>query len=238
MKVLILVVAFNEYTKIDKVLKDLEELIQSDSQYDVLIVDDGSTDNSQDIYNQYDFKLIKHSKNFGVGYSMKVAIKYAMQNSYDTVVTMAGNGKMLAKEIPILTKPLEKGYNYVQGSRYLNGFRSPNLPKFRKIAIQILTKIINLITGFDGTDLTCGFRAYKLDIFKHKDINIYQDWLDKYELEYYIHYKVIKLGFKIKEVEVSMNYPKIGKNYSKIKPFIGWWSMLRPWIFLFFKIKR
>ncbi|MFH1687128.1 MAG: hypothetical protein ABIE70_06345, partial [bacterium] len=96
----------------------------------------------------------------------------------------------------------------------------------------------NLATGFHGTDITCGFRAYRLSIFDIPDVDIRQDWLGRYEMEYYIHYKVLKHGLGVCEVPVSMVYPASGKNYSKIPVLTGWWSMIRPWIFLILRFKR
>ena len=57
-------------------------------------------------------------------------------------------------------------------------------------------------------------------------------------MEYYLHYKVIKGGYRLIEVPVSMVYPESGQDYSKIKPFVGWWSMIRPWVFLSLGIKK
>ena len=152
---------------------------------------------------------------------------------------MAGNGKMLPGEISRLLDPLVSDHaDYVQGSRYLTGGASPNLPLFRKVAIRLFTTIVNVFLGFRGTDVTCGFRAYRLDIFDHPEIDISQDWLQRYELEYYLHYKVVSLKYRVLEVPVSMVYPKEGKNYSKIQPVVGWWSIIRPWIFLVLGLKK
>ena len=155
------------------------------------------------------------------------------------MVIMAGNGKMLPEEIPRLLKPIESGQaDYVQGSRYMSGGESKNLPAFRNIAIKLFTVITNIALGFNGTDITCGFRAYKTTIFDNPRLNIDQDWLGRYEMEYYIHYLTIKSGYKVTEVAVSMVYPSEKKNYSKIKPFTGWWSMIRPWVYLILRVKK
>jgi dolichol-phosphate mannosyltransferase len=75
-------------------------------------------------------------------------------------------------------------------------------------------------------------------LFDDPAIDIDQVWLGRYEMEYYIHYKVLKLGYRLVEAPVSMVYPAERKNYSKIKPFVGWWSMIRPWIFLILKLRK
>jgi dolichol-phosphate mannosyltransferase len=146
---------------------------------------------------------------------------------------------MLPEEIPQLLHPiLNEDYDYVQGSRYLEGGASPNLPLFRHVGIRLFTRIVNLITGFKGTDVTCGFRAWRLKIVDSPEVNIDQEWLGQYEMEYYLHYNALRGGYRVCEVPVSMVYPPEKRGYSKIKPFTGWWSMIRPWVFLGLGIKK
>lgn len=235
LKILVTVLTYNEGEKLKKLIKQFPE----NQNYDLLFIDDGSTDNTSDFIKDSGFEFIRHHQNLGVGTGIKTALEYAWRKSYDIIVIMAGNGKMLPEEINRLVQPILDGQaDYVQGSRYLEGGDSTNLPFFRHLGIKLFTLLVNAILGFKGTDITCGFRAYRLDLFDNQTININQDWLGKYEMEYYIHYKVIKNGNRVKEVPVSMIYPVEGKNYSKIKPFIGWWSMLRPWIYLTLRIKH
>jgi dolichol-phosphate mannosyltransferase len=234
-KILVEINVYNEGVKIKQTLSQFPP----DSPYQVLVVDDGSTDDTPQYISEFQFPVIRHSTNLGIGKTIKDAIEYGQKNGYNIIVAMAGNGKMQAEDIPDLVRPIEEeGYDYVQGSRYLKKGRKDNLPLFRDVMIKLFTWIVSLITGFKGTDVTCGFRAYKLSILEHPRINIWQDWLNKYELEYYIHYKVLTLGYKVKEVPVSMIYPPVKKGYSKIKPFTGWWSMIKPWILLTLKIKK
>jgi len=234
-RVLVTVLTYNEGEK----LKTLIESFPDSKDYTLLLVDDGSTDGATDLLDQIRFEVIRHKRNMGVGVGIRNAVRWGRERDFDTIVIMAGNGKMLPEEIPRLLEPIQSGQaDYVQGSRYLIGGSSPNLPLFRRIMIKLFTLIVNFATGFKWTDITCGFRAYRLNIFDHTDIDIEQEWLGRYELEYYLHYKVIKLGFRLVEVPVSMVYPSDGKNYSKIKPFVGWWSMVRPWIFLILRLKK
>ena len=235
LKTLVSVLTFNEGEKLQK----LYEQFPHGRSYDILFVNDGSTDKTVQFLQEKNLTYISHHQNLGVGAGIRTATEYAKQNNYDLIVIMAGNGKMLPSEIERLLKPLNENIaDYVQGSRYLEGGASAHLPTFRNIAIKLFTVITNLLLGFKGTDITCGFRAYRLSIFDNKNININQDWLGQYEMEYYIHYKVIKSKLRVVEVPVSMIYPQEGKNYSKIKPFIGWWSMIRPWVFLTLRIKK
>ncbi len=235
LKVLVAVVAYNEGDK----LKQLVRRFPPDPDYELLFVDDGSTDDSPDFIRARGHQLLRHAQNLGVGAAIRDAISYATQRSADAIVIMSGNGKMQPEEIPLLVEPIRRGMaDYVQGSRYLKGGRRPNLPAFRNLAIRAMTLLANLALGFRGTDVTCGFRAYRLDLIDRCGVNIDQPWLNRYEMEYYLHIKFLRCKLRTVEVPVSMAYPKQRKNYSKIRPFSGWWSMLRPWVFLLLRIKK
>jgi dolichol-phosphate mannosyltransferase len=182
-----------------------------------------------------------HELNRGVGAAIRTGIDAAKaQNHYDYLIIMASNGKMLPEEISTLVEPLHANKaDYVQGSRFLVGNRSPGLTVFRRLSIPIFTCLMNLILSRRFTDVTCGFRAYRMSILFDPNINIYQSWLDQYEFEYYIHYWVCCLGYRVQEVPVTMKYTHLAAGRkSKIKPFVGWWSMFRPFLLLTLRIKR
>lgn len=235
MKFLTAVFCYNEGEKIRKVL----DKFGSNRDYDVVLIDDGSDDDSPQIISQYPFPVLRHGTNAGVGEGLRTLFAYACKQGYDAVVIMAGNGKMDVDHVPRLIAPIrDSGFDYVQGSRYLKGGKSANMPRYRTLMIKAFTTIVNLFMGIKGSDVTCGFRAYRTDILTRAEININQDWLGRYEMEYYIHYKVLKAGLKFIEVPVSMIYPSGGQEYSKIKMGSGWWSMIRPWIFLILRLKK
>lgn len=81
------------------------------------------------------------------------------------------------------------------------------------------------------TDTTNGFRALRLSVLEDRRINLDQDWLDQYELEPYLLFKTIQLGYRAVEVPVTKVYPPRGNAYTKMRPLFDWWSILRP-IFL------
>lgn len=234
-RVLVAVLVYNEGAKLRQTLERFPE----NPPYDVVVMDDGSTDDAPDVAREFPYNYLRSDTNRGVGAAIRSVIEYAESEGYNILVPMAGNAKMHPIHIPSLLKPiLEDGYDYVQGSRYLEGGSSENLPLFRRLMIPAFTGVVWMLTGYKGTDVTCGMRAYRLDIVRHPKVDITQEWLDRYEMEYYIHYYAIKLGYKITEAPVAMTYPPDMKNYSKIKAITGWWSMIRPWVFLFFHIKR
>ncbi len=106
------------------------------------------------------------------------------------------------------------------------------MPFYRRISTQFVHPLLfSLAARRRVTDSTNGFRAIRLSIFDDERINIRQDWLDHYELEPYIMYKAIRLGYKFTEAPVTKIYPPHAEGYTKMKPITGWWSILRP-IFL------
>jgi len=178
--------------------------------------------------------IIKNCRRMGVGYAIREGIKYALDSGYDIIAVMAGNDKDDPREITrLLTPILKEGYDYVQGSRFLSGAKRIRNPFLRGLFSRLYPFIWTLLTNTRCTDVTNGFRAYKLSIFSDNRINIQQSWLDGYQMEYYIHYKILTLGYKTKEVPVSKKYPYRHKGgYSKISPLRDWWKIVGPLIYL------
>ena len=184
--------------------------------------------------------VIRNRERKGVGYAIREGIEYALGKGYDVAVVMAGNDKDDPREIPRLLRPiLEEGYDYVQGSRFLPGGKPVRNPLLRGLFSRLYPYVWTLLTKVRCTDVTNGFRAYKLSLFLDDRINIWQSWLDGYQLEYYIHYKVLTSGCRNKEVPVSKTYPYRHKGgYSKISPLRDWWQILGPLIYLKLGVRR
>lgn len=240
-KILVAISAYNCEKQISKVLDSCLKI-----PFKVLVTDDKSSDNTLNIIKKYiskhkgKFLLIKHKENKGVGYVLREQINYAIKKKYDIIAVLAGNGKDDPLDVHKVIEPIiKKDYDYVQGSRFLKGGSYENLPFFRKILIKLYTFIVSLFFfGKKITDATNGFRAYQLKIFNDPRININQDWLDRYEFETYLQYKVYTLNYKITEVPVKKNYIKGLKKYSHIKPFIDWWRIFKPLLLLKFGFKN
>jgi dolichol-phosphate mannosyltransferase len=233
-KILILVPVWNEEDKVAKVINDLKQ----HTMYDILVVDDGSSDQTTEVAEKTQCMVIKHAINLGVGAAIRTAIKYALQHDYDILVPVSGSGKTPAEYIPNLVNPiLKENYDFVQGSRYLKAEETLDMPLHRSIGTKMYSFIFSLILNHRITDGSSGFRAMKVAMFKDKRFQIDQDWLNRYELEPYLYYQCIRLGYKVKEVPVEIIYPH-KKHYTKMRALVDWWSITRPIFYLKFGIKN
>lgn len=185
-------------------------------------------------------RIIKNLRRMGVGYAIREGIQHALIHEFDIIVVMAGNDKDDPREIPRLLLPiLKEGYDYVQGSRFLLGGRRVKNPILRGIFSRVYPFLWTLVTDIRCTDVTNGFRAYRTEILKDKRINLWQSWLEGYGLEYYLHFKVLKLGYKTKEVPVSKVYPYRHKGgYSKISALRDWWQIVGPFVYLVLGVRK
>ena len=236
LRVLAVPVAFNEEKKIGRVLdRFVAGLVDA-----VLVVDDGSTDGTPQVVLQKGVLLLSHEKRRGVGAAIRSAVTYARANAFDVLVIVAGNDKDRPAEIPRLVKAIvEDGYDFVQGSRYRPGGEHGNMPFYRQVATRLIHPgLCSLATGRLVTDSTNGFRAIRLSILDDPKIDIDQDWLDQYEMEPYLLYQAIRLGYRFKEEPVTKIYPPKAVGYTKMTPFAGWWSIVRPLVFLSLGLKK
>jgi len=228
--------AFNEGEKIRRTISRHPP----QREYDLLVMDDGSTDGSLNAYDLNGATRLRNEQNRGVGVSMKTVFQYALDHEYDILAIQAGNDKDDPLELPRLLDPILKGEaDFVQGSRFMPGGSYGNTPFYRILATRFVHPLLfSLAVGKRVTESTNGFRAIRTSILRDPRINWHQDWLDKYELEPYLLYKTIKLGYRHLEVPVSKTYPPHEQGYTKMKPITGWWSILRPIFYLWLGVKK
>jgi dolichol-phosphate mannosyltransferase len=205
---------------------------------ETIVVDDGSDDGGPDLAREAGARVITQDRRRGVGAAIRTGIKAARANGHGAVVVLAANGKDDPAEAPRLIDELRGGYDYVQGSRFQRDGASVNLPLGRDVMIRGYSFLFRVLSGFPATDVTNGFRAYRLSLLDDPRIRIDQPWLDRYELEYYLQWKAITLGYRVIEVGVSKTYPKGGGNYSKIRRVRDWWSIVRPTLLLWSGLKK
>jgi len=115
-KILIIVPAYNEEANIEWVIKELQRDIP---QYDYIVVNDGSIDETASICKREGFSLLDLPVNIGLTGAVVAGMRYAIQKGYDAVVQYDGDGQHRPEYVPILAEQLKKGNDVVMGSRYL-----------------------------------------------------------------------------------------------------------------------
>jgi dolichol-phosphate mannosyltransferase len=232
-QILVVIPAYNEQDKIGRVIAKIPGKFAGD----VLVVDDCSTDGTAREAEKAGATVFRHSQNAGVGAAIRSGIDYALHNGYQVVAILAGDDQHDPSELPVLLRPIiEEGYDFVQGSRRLAGLRAPNIGWFRRFFTWVYALTFRVLTGFPCTDATNGGRAFRTRIFENQRINLWQDWLNSYELEPYLFYQVVKQGFRVTEAPMKVIYHD--KGTTKMKPIRDWWRIFRPMVYLALRIQQ
>lgn len=205
----------------------------------LLVVDDGSSDDSARVAEEGGAEVLKLGATLGVGAALRAGFRHALQGGYDVCVVMAGNNKDSPEEIPLLLDPIAEGRaDFVQGSRFLKTDSNfGEMPSYRRLATRIHPLLFSLVAGRRVSESTNGFRAVHRRVLEDPRIDLDQAWLDEYELEPYVYLKAIRLGYRTVEVPVTKVYPPKAVGQTKMRPISGWWSILRPLVWLGLRLR-
>ena len=208
MKVLLVIPSYNEE---ENVLNNYNKIIEynrkNKTNYDAIIINDGSKDKTEEICIKNAIPHISLINNLGIGGAVQTGYKYALYNNYDIAIQFDGDGQHDVRYIKDIIKPIINGKaNMVIGSRFIDKTSSDfKSSKARRMGINIISFFIKLFTGKKIYDTTSGFRAIDKELIKK--------FANKYPVEYpepVSTTEILKEGYKIEEVPVSMNERKNG----------------------------
>jgi glycosyltransferase involved in cell wall biosynthesis len=215
----------------DRVRKQLREMSAIADRIDIVVADGGSTDGSLALDSLDEFRLRALLIKRGPGKlsaQMRMAIAFAMNEGYEGIVVIDGNGKDDHAAIPQFMELLDAGYDHIQGSRYVPGGKGINTPLSRTIGVKVLhAPLISIAAGTRYTDTTNGFRAYSRRLLTDPRVQPLRDIFVAYELHYYLAIRAARLGFRVIETPVTRSYPTTGKTPTKISPVKGNLLILR-----------
>ena len=197
--------AYNEQISIGSVALEARKFVDR-----VIVVDDGSTDNTAEIVKLAGAELIKHYTNMGKGVALKTGFDAAKTS--DIIVTLDADGQHKTTDIPKLLKPIKEGEaDIVNGSRYING-DGKDTPIYRRFGQTVLDMATNFNTKNNVTDSQSGFRA-----FSRKTLSVFRFEQKGYGIESEMLIEASNADFKIKEVEIDVRYDVDGSKENPLK---------------------
>jgi len=192
---LVCIPAFNEE-------KTIGEIVEKSLQYadNVIVCNDGSTDNTEKKAKEKGAIIINHKKNLGYGAAIISLFEEARKQNAEIMVTLDGDGQHDPAEIPDLVKALtENKVDVVIGSRFLG--KKTNSPVYRKTGIKIITSASNLGTDFKVTDSQSGFRVYS-----KKAIDLIHPTEEGMSVSTEILLKISNWDLSIAETPITVSY--------------------------------
>lgn len=216
MKTLIIIPAYNEEENILNTYNSIMDYNKNNkTKYDVIVINDGSKDNTEEILVKNKINHIKLIQNLGIGGAVQTGYKYAYENNYDVAIQFDGDGQHDVNYVKNVIEPIEKGQaNMVIGSRFVteeaSKFKSTML---RRVGINIISFVIKLKTRKKIYDTTSGFRA--------ADKKVIEQFINYYPTEYPEPISTVHIlinDCKIEEVPVEMK-PRVAgvSSISKLK---------------------
>ena len=204
-KVLFVIPAYNEAENIEKVIKELKK----DAAFaDILVINDCSKDNTEEIVRKNNVNCINNIFNMRYAMAVQTGIKYAYENDYDYIIQFDADGQHIAKEAIKLLDTIKKtDSDIVIGSRYLKDMGYP-CPFMRRFGTKIFEIIIKLICHQRIADSLSGFQCLNKDVIKrYAKMGNYPEFPDANLI-----IEMLLLGYKIEEVPVKMRLREVGES--------------------------
>jgi dolichol-phosphate mannosyltransferase len=198
---------------------------------DIIVADGGSSDGSTETEQLYQLgttALLTRLSSGKLSAQLRMAFHHCLLGHYEGIITMDGNGKDGVCGIEKIAGALKNGYDFVQGSRFVEGGEAINTPIKRYLAIRgVHAPITSIGARHWYSDSTNGFRGHSRRLLEDPRVAPFRDIFDSYELIAYLPIRAARLGLKVTEVPVSRAYPQNIKTPTKIRGVSSHITLLR-----------
>lgn len=203
MKTFIVIPAYNEG-------KTIGEIVRRCKKYgEVIVVDDGSKDDTSRKSKTAGATVIEHKINKGYGRTLYDGIKFAIRKKADYIITIDADGQHDPEDIPKFIERLESGCDVIVGSRFLGGRQWGSLK--RMTALKLLALQVRVFSGLKLTDVQSGFRGYNSKVFEKIELTDFG-----MGLSVELPIKARKKGFSFSEVQIVIKRPKHLKGFFNV----------------------
>ncbi|MDD3173064.1 MAG: glycosyltransferase family 2 protein [Herbinix sp.] len=211
---LVIMPCFNEERNIRNVIASLLEL---EYDIDILLVNDGSTDNTLNQVQGLSIVVVSHPFNLGYGAALQTGFKYATENGYKYIIQLDSDGQHDVKYVQAILNKLRTGsIDLVIGSRFLSGAEQMHFGYTKRVAIGFFKYIIKLFGNKKLTDPTSGYKGMSRKLFSYysRRGRFPSDFPDADVL-----IQTLRSGFKLDEISVGMRDRTEGVSmHSGLKP--------------------
>lgn len=215
-KYALLIPTLNEGERIQAQLKKINSL-SLENIVDIFILDSNSTDKSLEktFLQECSVRAKINISEGRQGSAFRAGINEILEQNYDGIITVDGNNKDSMHSVCDFIEKLEDGFDFVQGSRFMQGGKHKNTPLIRLWAMKlILIPTINKLSNYNYTEIASAFRAYSSKLLK--DADVLRDCFISYEFLWYMSVFSAKNNYKITEIPTERYYPKAKKTPTKI----------------------
>ena len=202
MKTCLLLPAYNESSTIGPIIKDAGLFIGR-----IMVIDDGSSDNTADVARAHGAIVLKHARNRGKGRALRTGFDYALQKGYELIATMDGDGQHDPMDLPRFfdhfrrTRP-----DILVGGRFKERSR---MPLHRRLNNWLVSNVGSALCGQRVPDFQSGYRLVKAEVLKSVRLET-----ERYETESELLIKAGRLGFRIESTPIITIY---GDEVSNVK---------------------